>query len=509
MLNAVAGMVWRWATLLFLMLPAFVHAQTQLQTPLEKIGYSRVSVSAEISAFLRQLVQQDKNANIEMLGQSVQGRPIEALVLASDSADPLAPRRVKVMIIGTQHGAAEPAGGEALLEIARALVAGDLRHLRDKMDIILIPNANPDGRDLLRRSNANMININTDFILVSQPETQALKQALARYQPDVLLDSHESAVLKRQTLAKQGYLTDFYAQFESANNPAVPALARAFALDVMLPRMTDRVTLQGLPAHRYIGEIINIHQPITHGGLTLQNFRNMAGINGALSFLVETKLDSRDDQFPTYRNIGKRIERQLICLRAFLDVVQEKHLEVLQQVDAMRGAMAKESITLKSRYVKDTAHPELPIVLRRLDTRKLETRIFRDHRRVVTSDITSMPNYLALTEHVDMLKPYLQKHQIGFEQLQKPMHVSAQVNRYSSTEHFAEGATLIATSDKHLTLKPGTLLIDLSQPLGRMAVLLLDPRSTSNVFRYPFYSSFLREGEEFFIYSLSQVNKSD
>jgi hypothetical protein len=335
---------------------------------------------------------------------------------------------------------------------------------------------------------------------VTQPETQALKTALIRFKPDVLLDSHESAILKRQTLAKQGYLTDFYAQFESANNPAVPASARAFAFDVMLPAMLTRVTQRGLPAHRYIGEITSIHQPISHGGLTLQNFRNMAGITGALSFLVETKLDSREDSFPTYRNIAVRIERQLICLRTFLEIVNEKQKEVLQQVDSLRAAMPTEPLPLKARYIRDQEHPEIAIALRQLETRKLETRIFRDHRKIEINAITLMPKYLALTGHTETLKPYLEKHQIAYQQLQSPQTLLVQANRYTPAQHFAEGATLIASIDKPLALNPGALLIDLSQPLGRMAMLLLDPRSTSNVFRYPAYSPLLRSGEEFFIY---------
>ncbi len=480
--------------------PTIVLAQQGLQTPLEKIGFTRVSLSAEMSAFFQALVLEDKDVRIELLGTSVQGRPIEALVFTKAASAARSPRRVNVMIIGTQHGAAEPAGGEAMLVIARDLVSGNLRQLRDSMDIVLIPNANPDGRDLLRRSNANMININTDFVQVSQPETQALKNALMRFKPDVLLDSHESAILKRQTLAKQGYLTDFYAQFESANNPAVPVAARAFAFDVMLPAMLARVTQQGLPAHRYIGEITSIHQPITHGGLTIQNFRNTAGMTGSLSFLVETKLDSREDSFPTYRNIAARIERQLICLRTFLEVVHEKQKEVLLQVDSMRATMPTEPLPLKARYIKDKEHPEIAIALRQLDTRKLETRIFRDHRKIEISDSTTMPKYLAIARHTEMLKPYLEKHQITYQQVQLPQTVLVQANRYAPAQHFAQGAKLMTSIDKQLTLSPGTLLVDLSQPLGRMAMLLLDPRSTSHVFRYPTYSPLLQRGEEFFIY---------
>lgn len=493
------------------LLAGMLHANVgmagqNMQTPLEKADYARISQSAEMSAYLKELAAASTDATLEVQGQSVQGRPIEALAfIRAKSAEVSATRRPRIMIIGSQHGAAEPAGGEAMLVIARDLVSGDLHSMLDSMDVILIPNANPDGRDLLHRSNANTININTDFVLMSQPESQVLAHAVRQYQPDVLLDSHESAILKRQTLAKDGYLTDFYAQFESANHPAVPAGAREFAFGTLLPDMLARASAQGLPAHRYIGEITSIHQPITHGGLTIQNFRNMAGMNGALSFLVETKLDSRDDTFPTYRNIGERVGRQLICLRAFLDVAYARQKEILAQVDRMRAAMTTEAVTLKARYVKDPQHPEVAIALRKLDTRELKTLIFRDHRKMETADVMPLPAWLAITEHLDKMIPFLEKHKVVFERLSSPAKAEVFANRYKTSGVFAVGASAIASTEKPMTLAAGAVLVDLSQPLGRMAMLLLDPRSNSNVFRYPEYASLLKDNQEFFIYPMLQA----
>lgn len=471
-------------------------------TPLEKADYTRVSRAQEIAAYLREIVSADPSIRIDTLGETVQGRPVEALVFARNNAKGEGRSRLRVMIIGSQHGAAEPAGGEAMLVIARDLIAGDLRSLRDTLDIILIPDANPDGRDLLRRSNANMININTDFVQMSQPESRVLARALTRYQPHVILDSHESAVFKRQSLAKQGYLTDFYAQFESANNPAVPASLRDYAFNEILPVLISKVSQKGLPAHRYIGEITSIHQPITHGGHTLQNFRNMAGMHGALSFLVETRLDSRDDPHPTFRNIRERVGRQLICLRAFLAVVQENQDQMLTRVEQARSELASEPVPLKARYVHDKNHPEVAIALRRLDNRQLQTLVFRDHRVLESSDVINMPRYLAVTDHEDAFKQFLDKHQIKFES--SSVTTQAVANRFEPPASPKEGGILINAQNKPLTLQPEDLLIDLSQPLGRVALLILDPRSSSTVFRYPEYLPMVKKNAEFFIYPIQQ-----
>ena len=154
-----------------------------------------------------------------------------------------------------------------------------------------------------------------------------------------MLDTHESAVLKRTTLAREGYLTDFDAQFEIANNPALPAGLRAFAQDHVLPALLARVSAGGLPANHYIGEIVSTRQPITNGGLTLRNFRNTAGLGGALSVLVETRLDPHHDHFASYRNIAVRVQRQQLCIRSFLAEVHTRRAAILAHTAAARAAL--------------------------------------------------------------------------------------------------------------------------------------------------------------------------
>ena len=237
----------RWLALALLSLgAACAQADLALPTPLEQAKFQRISTSAEISAYLDTVAAAVPFAKKEVVGHSVQGRPIEALVFR-DRAGPDGPERMTIVVTGSQHGAAEPAGGEALMVIARDLAIGELRPLLKEADIILLPNANPDGRDLTRRANANWVNINTDFVLAMQAETRVMKEVLARYAPEALLDSHESAILKRKTLAKDGYLTDFEAQFEIANNAGITAGLRKFTLEDLLPELTARVTAAGLP----------------------------------------------------------------------------------------------------------------------------------------------------------------------------------------------------------------------------------------------------------------------
>lgn len=472
-------------------------------TPLEAAGYSRHSTSEEVSAYLATLVARAPAlARTEVLGRSVQGRPIEALLLTAPTAEAGAPR-LKVLLVGSQHGAAEPAGGEALLAIARDLTEGDLRPLLDDLDVVLIPNANPDGRDLRRRANANRVNINTDFVLLSQPESRALAQALTRYAPHAVLDTHESAVLKRTTLAREGYLTDFDAQFEIANNPALPAGLRAFAQDQVLPALLARVSAAGLPANHYIGEIVSTRQPITNGGLTLRNFRNTAGLGGALSVLVETRLDPRHDRFASYRNIAVRVQRQLLCIRSFLAEVHTQQADILAHTTAARAALKPPTLTLFAGYATDPDHPTVTLPLRRLDTRALEPIRFADHRRVVTADTIPYPQALVVADHTDRLRELLDHHGLQYTTLTQAARLAVVATRFAARPGPADRVPAQTSGRTPLTVKPGSLVIDLAQPAGRKALLLLDPRSTSSVFRYPDYAALVTPAADFFVYHVT------
>jgi hypothetical protein len=59
---------------------------------------------------------------------------------------------------------------------------------------------------------------------------------------------------------------------------------------------------------------------------------------------------------------------------------------------------------------------------------------------------------------------------------------------------------LLAAEAKTLTAPAGALLIDTAQTYGRVAVMLLDPRSTSSLFRYPAYAALVDPGRDHFVY---------
>jgi hypothetical protein len=490
---------------------AFVHPDP-VPTPIERSGYRRASTSAEVSEHLRALEIAYPRARVEVIGESVLGRPLEALVLTSSpGADPASVERLTVEVLGSQHGM-EGAGTESLLFIARELLAGDLQYVLADVNVVLIPNANPDGFEINKRLNANGVNLNTDFVALTQPESIAIVRTLERYEPEVVLDVHESAILKRKSLALEGYLTNFIAQFEIANNPNISRQLRDLSLNEVLTPWIAGVDGAGFDAHRYFGEIRSSRQPVTNGGLSLHNFRNRAGIEGRLSFLMETRLDPRDGPYPTFHNLGARIARQRISIERFLRVVHERRDLILAAIDKDRHAGNRDALALDVRYVVDKADPPVAIELRRIRDGQLERIEFVDSRTVATRDSLRIPAGYLVRDHQSEIAKLLDRQGIHYERLEGPRTMrgvafdvpSANVGFQSTAAASPTAAASQATMNSldhvreqrtRIQAAPGDLWIDLKQPRGRFAALILEPRSGSSLFRTAANETLVSPGE--------------
>jgi murein tripeptide amidase MpaA len=172
------------------------------RTPAFEPGRGAYTSNAELRGLLHGLVHDGQGGanpttvRLLQLGSSQTGVPLEALhfsrepvALAAAGTTASAPRPV-VLLIGQQHGD-EPAGSEALIVIARELDRGSLAALLDRIDVVILPRANPDGAAAGQRGTASGIDMNRDHLLLRTPEAQAQAQLAREFNPVVVVDSHE------------------------------------------------------------------------------------------------------------------------------------------------------------------------------------------------------------------------------------------------------------------------------------------------------------------------------
>jgi Zinc carboxypeptidase len=493
------------------------------EMPLEASNFQTLPRTEEVIAYLRDLAAAAPDMKVEIVGRSAGDLPIAAVTLSDtpngSSPDAPAAEKLTVLLIGSQHGT-EPSGAEALQRLVRDIARGPMTGLLKTVDLIVVPVANPDGRNLHRRTNAKGVNLSTDFLVETQPETRALTALIRKVRPDVILDVHESGVYKPSTLGAQGYLTDVEAQFEYSNSPNVAVPIRQLARALILPEVIAATAAGGLRAAHYVGEITDIHQPIAHGGLSLRNLRNYGGMLGALSMLVENRLDQPGD-YPTPRNIRVRVEKQYLSVKAFLAVVEKHSAEIRkalkQSAHHTPSPSGPVSVALAVQYEADSRIPTITLPMSRIRKsegekgngsdividRAVQVK-FAYHPRIVTTVSIPLPRAYAITAHQRAVAALFEHHGIEFQTLTGRRMARGEVRHVDAVKrraipHVQVGPVIeVETTPmiRDIALDRGDLWVDLGQPLGALVPLMLDPRSTSSIYRDPAFASFIQAGQD-------------
>ena len=73
-------------------------------------------------------------------------------------------------------------------------MADERRALLQRVNVVIVPRANPDAAETFARTAANGIDINRDHLLLRTPELLAITAAVLRYAPQVMLDLHATMV---------------------------------------------------------------------------------------------------------------------------------------------------------------------------------------------------------------------------------------------------------------------------------------------------------------------------
>ena len=266
-------------------------------TPGLQGGRVNFTTQAEIQGWLREQAAAASRtpgvvATVLPIGQTQRGVALEALVLArstrTDAATLAALGKPTVLLVSQQHGN-EPAGSEALLVIARELAQGTLQPLLEKINVVIVPRANPDGANTDLRATSSGLDMNRDHLLLNTPEAQALAKLQHSYQPTVVMDAHEYTVVGRY-LEKFGTVQKFDALLQYATTANLPEFLTKAADEWYHRPLLAALKTEGLSNEWYHTTSSDQQdKKISMGGVQPDTGRNVNGLKNAVSLLIETR----------------------------------------------------------------------------------------------------------------------------------------------------------------------------------------------------------------------------
>jgi hypothetical protein len=454
-----------------------------LDAPALAPGRTDFTSQAEMEAWLATLKARVPGLVLGSLGRSQQGRDIPYLVFTNeglaDAGAIVALGRPILWFIGLQHGN-EPAGGEAMLALIAMLAEGDLKPFLDKVSVVVVPRANPDGAAAFTRATASRADLNRDHILLTLPESAALHAALVALPPDVVIDAHEFSVANRW-LQKFAVIEASDAMYLYATHPMVHPAVTALADDLFRPALERAWKSYGLTSFWYH---TTSYRPddklVSMGGNAPGIARNTFGLMGAVSFLIETRGVGVGLQ-----GFQRRVATHVVAAKAVIATAADNAARLHQAVVQARRASAADRADLIIAHRLAVAPVELPMLDPASAADQPTAVEFKDSRAVTPTVTRPRPaGYLLPGNAVVSWRNPLPLNTIGICALTAPATIEGEAfilknapkagNRESINPDQSVEIELVP---KTLTVPAGTFYVPMNQPAAGIIAAALEPDS--------------------------------
>lgn len=273
----------------------FPKPQGPILTPAFTTGKTDFTSHEEMMKFIYDLQKSSKCMKVSIIGETQEGKAIPLLIFSKPSyekaADVLKLDKPVVWLQGQIHGN-EPAGGEAMLGVARNLATGKLgEEVLDKVSVVILPRFNGDGAYNYDRPTATNIDSNRDHLKFDNMETIAVHKAYNEFMPEVVVDAHEYGVDSNfKTVGKKGSLTAHDVLISSAKNLNIPKEVRSLSDSLFVNSVEKELNSKNYTSNMYYtvskkGNDFTIYE----AGTDAKIGRNAYGLQPSFSFLVETR----------------------------------------------------------------------------------------------------------------------------------------------------------------------------------------------------------------------------
>jgi murein tripeptide amidase MpaA len=497
-----------------------VPAADPWATPAEKAGLLRTPRYDETVAFLRRLVAQAPELRLVSIGRSAEGRDIWMVVASREGADTpqaLAANNRPTLLAYAGIHAGEIDGKDAGLMLLRDLtVRGTRRALLDKANWLFIPILSVDGHERFTpftrinqrgpaeagwRTNARNLNLNRDFAKLDAPETRALVSVIDKWSPDLHLDLHVTDGSDHQ------YDVTFGHNLGSGWSPAIERWLEG----VYTPAVT-----QDLAAMGHVPGPLWVASPVEAGDLQKGFVEWIAGARLSTGYGDVRHLPSVLLENHSLKPYPRRVLGAYVFLDASLRALGAHGPALRAAIAEDRGRRAPELPLEFGPPVAGAAPPARATYLG-IESRTEDSAVSGGKRlaytgRPLTVDVPVI-RFAALTRAArpaaywvpaawtDVIER-LGAHGIRMERQDLPREVDVEMLRVTNAvvgpdpfEGHMPVSASFSPERRRERFSAGSVRVPTDQPLGDLAMVLLEPASPDSFFRWGFFLETLQVTE--------------
>jgi hypothetical protein len=497
-----------------------LHADNLL-TVAEGSDYRATATHAEAMDLIGRIDAASDLVHVTEIGRTNEGRAIPLLVIAdppvTTAVEARATGKPLVFAFGDIH-AGEVCGKEALLMLARELATTPDHPLLRDLVVLLAPIYNGDGNDRMavdnrrgqvgpelgmgERANTQGLDLNRDWVKLESPEARAMVRFLTEWDPDLTIDTHTT----------NGSHHRYTLTYAAPLNPLGHAPSIAFVRDELLPEVTTRLRARTGYDTFFYGNL-NRDQTVWATYSADPRFGGpYRGLRGQMSILSEAYA------YAPYRD---RVLATLEFVREIMTYATENASRIRDLHERARaettanGAAPQPDDCVGIRH-RLAALPR-PATIRgwvmtppEAGRRPRPTDEPMDHRvvhlgRFEPTVCVQRPYAYLVAPGLDGVVEKLRQHGIEVEPFEGPARVEAYtVTDVRRPDRAFQGHRMLtleveATSRRE-SFGAGTTIVRTAQPLGTLAVYLLEPRSTDGLAAWNLMDDLIAGGAEFPVY---------
>ena len=484
-------------------------------TPAEKSDFRLSPDYDETFAWIDKLVASSDLLKMVTIGTSENGRAIKMVIASSEkhfSPNALTTSAKPLILFQAGIHSGEIDGKDAGMMLIRDIVKGKKKHLLDEVNLLFVPILNVDGHERSSqynrpnqrgpekmgwRSNAKNLNLNRDYTKLETKGIQAIVGVMNEYEPDLYLDIHVTDGADYQYDITYGY------NGAHSYSPAITAwLDEQFS-----PGVNKSLQEMGHIPGPLVFTVNDLD--FEDGFLVFDSSPRYSDGYGSARHLPSILIENH-----SLKPFRQRVLGTYVFLTATIEAVAAHKESLRVAISGDRNRKANEiPLTFKA-----PMGPPDSLLLKGIASRRAISELTADTivqwlgkpvtQRVAIVEynepdlsVKRPKGYWVPSSYPEIIKK-LQQHGIEMELISEPRTVDVEMYRIVNpqlADKSFEGRVRISgdfEAEPHQeTYYPGAAYVSTDQPLGDLAVILLEPGHPDSFFQWGYFLEILERTE--------------